>query len=294
MWLFYPVVIARDNERSFFVDFGIMPQETSASAAAPTVAATSAAANTVSWKPLFDQALALQQQKNWDVSLQTYRQLLDQGLYGLSAPQAAVVYHNMSTVAYEKGDLLHAYVWSKKALTLNPLNQLVRDSFSHYATEFQVPSVPRQISNYDHFKAMVTVLPADVWLVLSVALILITCWLGLRNVLLNKKSQLAETFTRSPRWPVWVAGFSTLVVFSVSYISYQESQISRAVVTAAPAAAVQTAPGENMPVIFQAPAGLELEVLKADQGFLQVRHPGAFSGWVRQSDLEPLSLSFGH
>ena len=83
-----------------------------------------------------------------------------------------------------------------------------------------------------------------------------------------------------------------LLMLSGSYIRYQDLVTTRALVISEKAQ-VQTAPGENKPVIFELQSGQELEVLRADQGYFQVRYPGAFSGWIKKTQLEILSLSFG-
>ncbi len=262
----------RDNEQSFFVDFGYMPQENKTT-------------------QLFDQALAEQQQKNWDASLESYQKLLDLGLATMSNSQASVVYHNMSTVAFAKSDYLKAYTWSKKSLVLNPNNKLAHDSFEVFSKKFEVPMIARQISSYDYLKETVVKLPLDAWSVLSLLLIFLTLGLSLKTYVTHKKNQLAENFTTTPRWPIFLALVFTLLVILSTYISYSEKEMPHAIVIAEKAQ-VQTAPGENKPVIFEAQAGLELEVLKFDQGYFQIRYPGAFAGWIKKSQLEILSLSF--
>jgi tetratricopeptide (TPR) repeat protein len=262
----------RDNEQSFFVDFGYMPQENETT-------------------QLFDQALAEQQQKNWDASIEAYQKLLDLSLAKMSDSQASVIYHNMSTVAFAKSDYLKAYTWSKKSLVLNPNNKLAHDSFEIFSKKFEVPIIARQISSYDYLKETVVKLPLDAWCVLSLLLIFITLGLSLKTYVTNKKNQIAENFLTLSRWPIYLTLVLTLLVISITYIRYLESEMPHAIVIAEKAQ-VQTAPGENKPVIFEAQAGLELEVLKFDQGYFQIRYPGAFAGWIEKSQLEILSLSF--
>lgn len=288
MQLSYIAALVRDNEERLFVDFGYMPQEnesTSNSAENTTPASNS------SYTQLFDQALSLQQQKNWDESLTTYQKLLDQSLVQMNSSQASVVYHNMSTIAFEKTDYLKAYAWSKKAVVLNPGNQLARESLEVFSKKFEVPVVARQISSYDYLKKEVSKLPLDAWILLSLVLIFVTVWLALKAFLTNKKNQLAENFLKAPKWPIYIALIVSLLIISITYVRYLDSSTPRAIVIA-DTAQVQTAPGENKPVIFEAQAGLELEVLKFDQGYFQIRYPGAFAGWINKTQLEILSLSF--
>lgn len=250
------------------------------------------AQTTVSFTQLFDQALVLQQAQKWDDSLTTYQKLLDQSTEGLSNSQASVIFHNMSTSAFEKGDFLKAYIWSKKALSLNPKNQLAQESLTHYSKKVEIPIIPHQITNLDYVNSGISKVPLDAWLLLSLILAFTTLWLFFKNILLNKKNILENNFTVQKKWPLLVALFSSLAVLSGSYVSFQDASTTRALVIAEKAQ-VQTAPGENKPIIFELQAGQELEVLKLEQGYFQVRYPGAFSGWIKKPQLEILSLTFG-
>jgi hypothetical protein len=270
--LSYIAALVRDNEQSLFVDFGYMPQENET-------------------KQLFDQALAEQQQKNWNASLESYQKLLDQGLATMTNSQASVIYHNMSTVAFAKSDYLKAYTWSKKSLFLNPSNKLAHESFEVFSKKFEVPVIARQISSYDYLKQETAKLPLDAWCVLSLILIFLSLGLSLKAFVTNKKNQIAENFLTLSRWPIYSTIIITLLVISITYVRYLQSETPHAIIIAE-RAQVQTAPGENKPVIFEAQAGLELEVLKFDQGYFQVRYPGAFAGWINKSQLEILSLAF--
>lgn len=242
---------------------------------------------------LFSGALALQQEKKWDEALTSYGQLLDQSLSQLTAQQAAVIYHNMSAVAYAKNDVLKAYVWSKKAANLDPSNQQIRDSYVSYATKVEIPSIPHQISGLDRVKKSVATVPFDVWIIVMFSVLLVTVWKYLKHLVQIKKDKLNGNFKK----PAWWVEYSLLgIVFlsaAVCFISYQQSQIQHAVVVAEKAP-VQTVPGENKPVILEAQAGLEVEVLAADDQYFQVRYPGAFTGWINRSQVELLSLSFRH
>lgn len=240
---------------------------------------------------LFNQALAQLQQKNWDASIALYRQLLDQGRDSLSSAQASVVYHNMSTIAAEKADTLMAYVWAKKALLLDPANSEPHAAFQQYAAQFQVPSLPHQISNLDNFMSVVGRVPLDIWLGLTLILILLTLWLIAKKWIQIKKNSLSDVFVRSATWPVYVTGLITIAFFIVSYFTFNESQITHAVLIS-DKVGIQTAPGENKPVIFEAPQGLDVEVLKQEGDYFQVRSKGAFSGWIGKKQLELMSLRF--
>lgn len=242
---------------------------------------------------LFNQALAQLQQKNWDASIELYQKLLDQGRESLTPPQAAVIYHNMSTIAAEKGDHLMAYSWSKKSLSLDSGNSVYRENFEHYAQEFQIPNIPHQISNFDNFKSGIAKIPLDAVLGLSLILLLATIWILIKKLILTKKNQLAEVFSSVSFWPVYILGILCVLLISVSFFRWEQASCPRGVLIA-DKVQIQTAPGENKTVIFEAPAGLEVEVLGDMDNYFQIRSPGAFSGWIKKNQLELMSLSFQH
>lgn len=270
----------RDNQQSFFVDFGSMPQENEIpqQEGAPT-------------HQLFNQALALQQQQKWDSALEAYQAIIKNNSNDLSVFQASALYHNMSTVAYAQGNFLKAYAWSKKSLALQPNNQLAKESLEQYSKKVEAPSVARHLTSYDSFKYVISKTPVDVWLSASLLLILFSCWLLVKNIIVTKKNRLANNYSNPPRWPIFLVLVITLGLGFATYVSYTDYSTPRAIVIV-DKAAVQTAPGENKSVIFEAQAGLELEVLKFDRGYYQIRYPGAFSGWINSSQLEFLGSNF--
>lgn len=247
--------------------------------------------NSLNLNESFTQALALQQQKNWDESLTAYQKVLDEGQQNLTDAQASVVYHNMSTVAHEKADGFKAYVWSKKAFNLNPSNEQARQVYEVYAKSFNAPNIPHQISDFDHLQNVLAKVPVDLAFSLSVLLVLGSLGLALKNWVLKRKSLSTGEYSQVRKWPVYVLSIFAVFSLSVSYSSYKSSQKKTAIVIA-DKAQIQTVPGENKPVIFEAPAGLELEVLSYNENFFQVRYTGAFSGWVNKSQIELLSLTF--
>lgn len=250
-----------------FVDFGSMPQEN------------------VSFQQLFEQGLASQQQKNWDIALSLYQKALDQGLGQLSALQLSAVYHNMSLIAHEKKDSLNAYVWSRKSIYLNSGNQIAHKSLKEFEKEFSKPQIPHQISGVEQIKGFVQVVPLDAWMTLTLILGLLAVKIFFTQFIKNKKSEIELKPTQNYFWPFLPVFALTIILISGSIVKWSDEQTPRAFIMK-DKTAVQTAAGENKPVIFEAPAGTEVEVLQMNGDATQVRYPGAFSGWVLTKNLE--------
>lgn len=241
----------------------------------------------VSFQQLFEQALSAQQQKNWDVALDLYQQALDKGQNQIPQLQSSVIYHNMSSIAFEKADFLKAYIWSKKALALNPHNQLAQDAFQEYVKKFDPPKVAHQISTYENLQNFTRHISVDVWTLLSLALVTVSLWMFLKSVIENKKNSINQIEKKS-------FSFTTLLMIILSVISigfttlswiHEKTHYGLILTDKTP---IQTAPGENKPVIFESQAGTEVEVLQTEADYIQVSYPGAFSGWVSKKNIELL------
>ncbi|MGZ3689891.1 MAG: hypothetical protein ACXVAX_00220 [Pseudobdellovibrio sp.] len=242
---------------------------------------------------LFGQALALQKDKKWDESLTAYQKIIDLGPDQLGTTQASVLYHNMSTVAFEKSDFLKAYIWSKKAVSLNPANQQAVESLEVYAKKVEIPNIPHQISNFDNFEKIIDLAPLDLWMVLTLIILLLTFRQWLKRFVLIKKNQAQGIYQKPSAWLVYILSILSVVTLVLGAIRYESSLKQQAIVIA-DKAPVQTVPGDNKPVIYEVPAGAELDVLSEKDNYFQVRYPGAFSGWVSKNQLELMSLTFRH
>lgn len=243
---------------------------------------------TVTFQQLFDQALSAQQQKKPDEALQLYKEALDLGQNTRSAAEISVVYHNMSTIAFEKSDFLHSYTWSKKALALNPGNPMAQQAFAEYVKKFEVPSIARQISTSQNIQKGIEKIPIDVLYVLGLILLFSTLHLFFKRILTQRKNQIEMKFEKATSWQMWVSFLTFVFVLILTGIRHDLSTQTRAIIV--DKTGIQTAAGENKPVIYEAQAGLEVEVIQLAENFAQIRYPGAFSGWVPIKNLEILAL----
>lgn len=249
------------------------------------------------FKTQFQQALALQQEKKWDDAVSKYQILLDEGRSSITAEQASVVYHNLSAIAYEKGDNVNAYIWSKKALTLNPDNTFAKTLSIEIAKKFQPVQIPHQISTIETLqKVTLKNMSYDLLLVGFLLFAAISIYLALKALLTKKKVQLeSESLSVQKKTSTGLyfgLGVTTIVCASLLFlliIKWSDMSVEKAIIKT-DATSVQTASGGNQATIFEAAAGLEVDVLKIEPEYVQIRYPGAFSGWVPKKNLEILTL----
>jgi hypothetical protein len=70
----------------------------------------------------------------------------------------------MAVIAAQKSDSLNAYIWSRKAFELNPSNSQAKQTYERFSSQFQVPSLPQQVSDFDRLQHFLEKTPVDIWL----------------------------------------------------------------------------------------------------------------------------------
>ena len=276
--------VAHDNEHPLFVDFGSMPQES------------------MTFQQLFPQlfqlGLAQQKEKKWDDAIAKYESLLDQGRSAITDEQGSVVFHNMAVCAFEKSDFTNAYVWSKKATTLNSGNTFAHNLFIEVSKKFQPAQVPHQISAVESLqKVALKNVSFDPLLAGFLVFLFFAIFSGLKLWLSRKKDQIeSENLSMQKKQPItaWI-GVSLLTLLTAVFlflaiIKWDDLSLPKALISAENTS-VQTAAGGGQATIYDASVGLEVDVLKIQGEFVQVRYPGAFSGWVAKKNLEIISSS---
>ncbi len=274
--------VADDNEHPLFVDFGSMPQQSMSFQQ--------------QFPQLFQLGLALQKEKKWDDAITKYKILLDQGQNAMTNEQGSIVYHNMAVCAFEKSDFVTAYVWSKKAMTLNAGNTVAQNLFLETAKKFQPTQVPHQISAIESLqKVGLKNISFDLLLIGFLVFLFFTIYSGFKIWLGRKKDQIeSETLSMQKKQPltIWISTLILTVLTGfflfLAIVKWDDLALPKAVI-AMDNTSVQTASGGGQASIYEASAGLEVDVLKIDQDYVQIRYPGAFSGWVAKKNLEVIT-----
>lgn len=280
-----------DKKRSTDVDFGSMPQETQQETPQSEL-------QTKQSQDLFQDALGLQNQKKFDESLIIYQKILDLGLAdasNLTSEQASAVSQNMSLIYFQKKESALAYVYNQKAISLDPGNAIAIDFQKQNKNLFQTTSIPREISLFENINSMgLKYLSLEVLF----AILTVLLFFVLKNMfaffLLKKK---ADTLNEeAPAFKltnyIWIFFF---VCFSLLLFLKINDSTQLKVILKTATAEVQASAGENQAVVTQAEIGAILNVIKlsndADFAYVQIKYPGAYSGWVKRTNLELLNAT---
>lgn len=251
---------------------------------------------------IFNQALALQNEKKWDEALTIYQKILDESQSPVAKPelqltreQTSVVSHNMSLIYLAKKDSGLAAVYSQKALFLNPYNSQAKEFQNLNPTLFQAKSIARDISFMENMNNVgLKYLPLEFLFALVAVLFFFFVKKLFQFFLMKKESDIANT--NPPRLSLAFYAITTglVIVTALFFIKWHDASVVRVIVKANDAR-VQTQPGENQAVITQAEMGTILQVLRLstdnDHAYAQIKHPGAYSGWVKKDQLELLNTT---
>jgi tetratricopeptide (TPR) repeat protein len=258
--------------------------------------ASSADTTTYDASTLFQQALSLQNQKKTDDAIMLYHKLLDLGPEKnmiLTREQASAASQNLAILYFEKKDSALAYVYNQKALALDERNQSAVEFQKSSKINFQTASIPRDISMLENLNAIGLKYLSIESLVACVAVFLFFTIRNISRFLVNrKKSDLANSHI--VKFNLMNYGLILLLFIFSSLLAlkiYDTSEL-KAIVKSAQIS-VKTAPGENKPIVTQAEIGTIFSVLKfsndADLTYVQIKFPGAYSGWVKRNELELLN-----
>jgi tetratricopeptide (TPR) repeat protein len=241
-------------------------------------------------------ALSLQNQNNKDEAMALYHQILDlgptQGL-DLNREQASAVSQNLAVLYFEKKDSALAYVYNQKALGLDDRNQTAIEFQKSAKMNYRTVSIPREISMLENLNAIVLKYLSIEILFASVAVFIFFSFRNISRFLVaRKKSDLANTDVVKFNLANYILILFLLIFSSLLALKIYDSTELKAIVKTNQIA-VQTAPGENKPVVTQAEIGTIFKVLKfsndAELTYVQIKFPGAYSGWVKRNDLELLN-----
>lgn len=240
----------------------------------------------------FQKALSLQQEKKYDEALSAYKSLLEQNP-DLSRDQIADISYNAALTSFNKQSFLESYVYSQKALLLNPRHDQALELVAKIKTQFQVKATPHDISLIENLnKAGLQIVPVEALWVLT-TLFLVIFLRSFFSYVLNRKKEILENlkFSRfSFKNYFWLVLF--LIFSYFSGLKIWEEQIPKALIRTEQAS-LKTAAGENQATLADLPGGSLVHILrvaKIDEIlYFQIKYPGGISGWAKKDDLELIS-----
>ena len=186
-----------------------------------------------------------------------------------------------------------SFVFNQKALFLDEKNSQAADFQKQNKALYQTASIPRDISFYENLNSIgLKYFSIEILFAISAILLFFVLKNSFNFFLARKKSEIANTEPAKFSFTNYVLIF-LFAIFSVVLALKIQDATQLNVILKSATAAVQTAAGENQATVTQAEIGTIFNVLKmsndADFAYVQIKYPGAYSGWVKRADLELLN-----
>ncbi len=244
----------------------------------------------------FNNAISLHQSKKFDEALTSYLKLLDESQsQAVTQEQAATVSHNISTLYMQQGDSSLAYIYNKKAMALDPGNSAAQQFYKSHFTNYKITEVPREIPVLEQINQLgLKYVPFELLAVLTIILMSLALK-SLFRFYINKKKSFIRNENPNPVDFKFYVYTVLMIVFSSLLLIKNLNYTQPKGIIKAPLVAVQTSAGVNQATITEIAQGNIVQILQTKDIdgtiYAQIKIPGAFSGWIKKADLEPLQLN---
>lgn len=228
---------------------------------------------------LFEEGVKHFEAKDYVQAVGSFKQALD------LQPNNVTLLVNKALAHFELGQKFEAYALLKKAQVLNPASEAARQGLEFVSSQIQVKEIPHEIELYEQSRALL-VKPFSFHTPLTFLLVLfaLTGVYWIRHFSNKKKAFLAGEDAQPMVTPGWIS----LILFlfcGLWALFYQFDQSVPRALVSQESLAIHSAPTLNSPTILELNGGLEVRVLRKQEGWVQVQFPGSFSGWVEKDSV---------
>lgn len=227
---------------------------------------------------LFQKAIESYKKQAFDDARKFFTELLSQN-------KSSEVYYDLGLVEYDSKNLGPAVANWRKAIALDPHNQLAQDSLNFIQKRIEHPELNRQIDNFEMLRNRILIHSQIEYLaLLSILIFGCASWLFLSYLGERKRSREQEL---SPPPVPWVFGVLLVLFFLSFFLSgakVYDLTLARATVLPSKIQ-VLSAPDPESTTLFELFEGLEVIVDSSHDDFLQITFPGGMSGWTLKKNL---------
>lgn len=200
-------------------------------------------------------------------------------------PENSAALTNMALTQHELGQKMAAYVYFKKAVQIDPGNLQAQQGLEFLKSQVEVRDVPHQIEPYERARDLL-VTPVAQFVPYTFSLIMLLV-VGIRTIrhFARRRQAYAAGEDRPSFGPLnWF--FTLVFIFSVFWSSLHtyDQSIPRGFIKAE-TVSLRSAPSIGSPAILELNGGLEVRILREQDGWIQVQYPGTFSGWLQKESL---------
>ncbi len=203
-------------------------------------------------------------------------------------PENTTVLVNLALAQYQAGQKTAAFAYYKKALHIDPDFSTARQGLEFVRSQVQIREIPHRIETYQRVREnFVEPFSVAIPLILTVVLFAIWGFKTIKHLAAKKRAYLAGEDPSSYGLLNFV--LAVLLVFSLSWLAFfkYDSSLHRGIVKSE-TVTVRSAPILTAPEILQIYGGLEVRILRKQDGWLQIEYPGSIAGWVEPGSVVEL------
>ncbi len=227
---------------------------------------------------LFQRAIGLYQEEEYEVSLQIFKEILDQGV------ESPDLYYNMGNAAYRSNNIGHAILYYEKALKMEPSHEDARHNLE-FVSRYRVDTfeeVPELFLSTWR-KMMVKVLSERSWSVIAILCFLIILgalliYLFSKRLLLKKVGFIAA-----------VVGLLLFIITFTSALSTHRNIVRpESGIIISPSVVVRSSPSETGTELFILHEGTKIRVNEEVSGWHNIWVIDGREGWIISGDFESI------
>lgn len=231
----------------------------------------------MSFAELFENGVKSFQAKEFDKASTFFTQALD------LQPENTTVLVNLASAEFQTGQKTAAFAHYKKAAHLDPYFSTAQQGLDFVKSQIQIREIPHRIETYQRMREYF-VEPFSVMIPLVLSTVLFLIW-GLKTIrhLGNKKRAYLAGEDPSSLGLTHVI-LTILLVTSLVWLAFfkYDSSIKRGIVKQE-SVSLKSAPLMTAPEILQVFGGLEVKILRHQDGWTQIEYPGSVAGWIESS-----------
>ncbi len=236
----------------------------------------------MTFEELFQNGVKSFQTKEFDKASTFFTQALD------LQPENTTVLVNLALAHFQAGQKSAAYAYYKKALHIDPFFTTAQQGLNFLKGQIQIKEIPHRIETYERARE-VLIEPFSVTIPLALTAALFATW-GFKTLkyLGNKKRSYFAGEDPSS-YGIFNLALSVLLTLSILWVVFFkiDSNIKRGIVKL-DSVSIRSAPLVTSPEILQIYGGLEVHIIRNQDGWMQIEYPGAVAGWVEASSIVEL------
>lgn len=232
-----------------------------------------------SFEQAFNAGIEFYQKKNFSKALNAFNRSIE------FQPANVAALTNLALAQFQVGEKGYAIALLRRALSISPDFSTPKVALDFILAQVQLKEIPHEIQIWEQLRSNL-LNPLSLWSYLAItALFFLACgWLLLKYF--GKRRRALKEDQAMPNLPgitVFVT-FGFVCLFFLTGFKIIDHLTPRGTILLEKIS-VKSAPSDSSASIFDLYSGLEVILLRTDGDWIQVRYPGALTGWISKNSV---------